>query len=552
MERVNTNTQFDTNIKVRFWQIVAVVTLTLIMAAAIRWSIDHPYGANYDETVYLDQVAIDTHLLVTGQLHKVVGRIAKPTWGRPPAYRFLAVPFLALFGFHSATARLLSLTCFALTAYFIYLTTRRIGSQAAGAFAVLVFSLSPQVVSASIWFSTEGPLYLATAAMLYYLCASRTDASERSHNWIGLGLAVALGFLSKASFAAIVIPAFTFPLIVDHWRRFSIPILPSILKASTIAIVIAGPWWALNIKPSMAYAEYARGFVRNSLGPPSLATWTRWFNTVLQSLLGYGLSILIALVLFAFVRKVIVQRKTTLDSLTKASLGVCACAGLPIVFVQLSGTNHLLRHISPAVIPLSIVVGVLADTSGWTSSRPGITVSSILLSAQLLMIVIPVLAPNKRLVDPGLVNGSLPWRIMARSDQWDWSAVKTISKACGVDNPKISYLGGARPFNEFQIQFPWAVEGSYIDVMELWRYEDGPIDWKKVMDEADRSDMVITAPDYIGQVSNRDNLDNQHNSEFADRLFQDPQFGKSIRLEMGRFEPIHVVVFVSKNLTCRP
>jgi len=540
------------NAKVRFWQIFALVTLIVIMAAAIRWSLDHPYGAHWDEAQYLNEVAIDTQRLQAGMLLKLVGRILIKSGGRPPAYRLLAVPVLALFGFHTAMARLVTLACFGLSAWFIYLATRRVANQVAGAFAVLVFCLSPQVVSASIWFGSEGPLYLATSAMLYYLFVSWTDKSEQSRNWIGLGLAVGLGLLSKSSFVLIGFPVLAFALVVDRWRPLGISMSSSLRKAGVLALLVAGPWWVLNIKSSIAYPGYARGFVRNSLGSPSPATWMRWFGTVLESLLGYGLSILIALIVIAFVRIVIVRKQRILDALQQVAFGACACAGLPIVVAQLSGTNHLLRHISPAVIPLSIVVGVLADRTGWTRSIAGSAVFGGLFCAQLLMILAPVLVPNKHLVDPGLVNGSLPWRIMVRSDQWDWASVKNVGDSCGLDEPKISYLGDGRPFNQPQIEYPWAVKGHSTDVEWLWRYEDGPLDWQRMMMAAGQSDIVVTAPGYAGQISNREDLDNQHNSELAQRLSQDPRFREPIRLRTGRFEPVEVLLFLNKNLTCQP
>jgi 4-amino-4-deoxy-L-arabinose transferase-like glycosyltransferase len=542
--------QIDT--KVRFWQVFAVVTLIVLMAAAIRWSLDHPYGAHWDEAQYLNEVAIDTHRLQAGMLLKLGGRILIKSWGRPPAYRLLAVPVLALFGFHTATARLVTLACFGLSAWFIYLATKRIANQVAGAFAVLVFCLAPQVVSASIWFSSEGPLYLATSAMLYYLFAIWTDTSKQSRNWIGLGLAVGLGLLSKSSFVLIGLPVLAFALVVDRWRPLGDSMSLSLPKAGSLALLVAGPWWVMNIKSSIAYAGYARDFVRNSLGSPSPATWMRWFGTVLESLLGYGLSILIALVVIVCVRKVIVRKERILNVLQKMAFGACACAGLPIVLAQLSGTNHLLRHISPAVIPLSIVIGVLADTIGWTRSGAAIAVFSILFCAQLLMILAPVLVPNKHVVDPGIVNGTLPWRIMVRSDQWDWGSVKNIADNCGVDAPTISYLGDGRPFSQPQIEYPWALKGLSTDVKWLWRYEDGPLDWQKVMEAAGQSNIVITAPGYMGQISNSENLDNQHNSELAQRLSLDGRFREPIRLRMGRFEPVDVLLFLNKNLTCQP
>ena len=540
------------NTKVRFWQIFAVITLLVIMAAAIRWSLAHPYGAHWDEAAYLDQVAIDTQRLQAGMLLKLGGRLLMKCWGRPPAYRLLAVPVLAVFGFHTATARLVTLACFALTAWFIYMATKRIASQVAGAFAALVFCLAPQVVSASIWFSSEGPLYLATSAMLYYLFVSWTDTSERRRNWIGLGLAVGLGLLSKSSFVLIGLPVLAFGLVVDRWRPLGASTSSALRKAGILALLVAGPWWALNIKSSIAYAGYARDFVRHSLGSPSPATWMRWFGIVLEGLLGYGLSILIVLVVIVFVRKVIVTGESSLNGLQKLAFGACVCAGLPIVLAQLSGTNHLLRHITPAVIPLAIVIGMLADTIEWTRSAAAITVSSVLFCAQLLMIVAPVLFPNKHLVDSGLVNGSLPWRIMVRSDQWDWGSVKNIGDNCGVDDPKISYLGEGRAFNESQIDYPWAAKGLSTDVEWLWQYEDGPLDWEKVMNAVGQSDIVITAPGYVGQVSNSEDLDNQHNSELAERLIRDPRFREPVRLRMGRFGPVEVLLFLNKNLTCQP
>ena len=70
------------------------------------------------------------------------------------------------------------------------------------------------------------------------------------------------------------------------------------------------------------------------------------------------------------------------------------------------------------------------------------------------------------------------------------------------------------------------------------------------MDAAGQSDIVVTAPRYIGEVRNKEDLDNQFNGDFAARLSLDPQFRGPIRLEMGRFEPIEIDVFLKKSLRC--
>jgi 4-amino-4-deoxy-L-arabinose transferase-like glycosyltransferase len=534
-----------------FWPFFAAAAVIVIMLAAVRWSLGHPYGIHWDEAQYLNDVHTDALRLQSGSLLKLGGRLLIKSWGRPPAFRLLALPVLGLFGFHTALARLVSLACFALSAWFIYLATRRIGSPVAGAFAVLVFCLSPEVVSASIFFGTDAPLYLATSAMLYYLFVGWSDTSEPPSTWVGLGLAIGLGFLSKTSFLLIAPPVLAFSLLVARYGRGDVPIPTPQLKAWVLAFLIAAPWWLLNIKASLGYARYARGFARNSLGQPSLGTWMRWLNTVFQSLLGHGTSILIGLVLIACLVKAI-KKETILDRLQRVALGACACAGVPILLAQLSGTNHLLRHISPAVIPLAIAVGVLADKTGWARSEAAIAVSCVLFVVQLLMIVAPVAFPNNHAVDLGFVNGSLPWRVMVRFDQWDWRPVEDISHSCGLDAPKISYLGNGRAFNQPQIGYPWVSQtASSPEITWLWRYEDGPLDWRKVMDAVGQSDIVLTAPQQIGEVKYKEDLDNQHNAEFGDRLSQDPRFQRPILLEMGRFEPVEIMVFLKKTLVCR-
>ena len=150
------------------WTVCAVATPLVIIVASIVWSLHHPFGVHWDEAIYLNQAQIDAQRLQHGMLLKLGGRILIKSAGRPPAYRILALPILGLFGFHTTVVRLVSIACFALSALFVYLAARRI----TGRWQVPSrpdLCLSPVVVSACMWFGTEGPLYLATSAMLYYI-----------------------------------------------------------------------------------------------------------------------------------------------------------------------------------------------------------------------------------------------------------------------------------------------------------------------------------------------------------------------------------------------
>jgi hypothetical protein len=109
------------------------------------------------------------------------------------------------------------------------------------------------------------------------------------------------------------------------------------------------------------------------------------------------------------------------------------------------------------------------------------------------------------------------------------------------------------------MQYPWVTAATATrsatfalpDVTWLWRYEDGPLDWSKVMGDARQSDIVLTAPHYVGEVKNKEDLDNHYNADFADRLSHDEGFGGPVRIKMGRFEPVEMDLFLKKSLVCR-
>jgi 4-amino-4-deoxy-L-arabinose transferase-like glycosyltransferase len=543
----------------RFWPYIAACAVLLIVIAAVRWSLDHPFGIHWDESHYLNQAHLDVYRLRHGMFHKLAERLLRDGAGRPPAYRLLALPLLALFGFHVEAARLVSLACYGMSCWFLYRAVRRIGSPVAATFALMVFALSPDVIAAVMFFGTDAPLYLATSAMMYYLFTCWRDTTAHRKHWIGLGLSLGLGFLSKTSFVLIAIPVLTFWLVVSYFRRLGLPSPWSQWRAGAVAAVIAVPWWVLNIRNAIAYARYARGFVRNSLGPPSLLTWLRWLGTVFEYLLGHGLGILILLIALAYLRQVIANKQGAFEPIENAALGACACAGGPLLLAQISGTNHLLRHISPAVIPLAIVVGILVDKVTWANALAFGTSAGVLMGVQLLMLLMPVVDPNKDVVSLGRGNnGALPWRTLVRFDQWDWSQVRDIADRCGVASPTVAFLGQGRIFNPPSIQAPWLDERRVVpsgimsvpNVKLLWRYEDGPIKWQELMSLARQSDIVLTAPQYVGEVDNKEDLDNEHNREFLRRLSQESGFDGPIQLEMGRFEPVEIDVFVKRSLGC--
>ena len=170
----------------------------------------------------------------------------------------------------------------------------------------------------------------------------------------------------------------------------------------------------------------------------SFATAASWLFSVAQSLLGHGVALVITLVVLAWIRRIFIQRDAVVDPVQRTVLLACTFAILPLVLVQLTGTNHLLRHLCPAVVPLAIAVGLLAFIAGWDKSPALLATSGLALLAQLLMLLAPVYCPNTTAVGTGLVNGRLPWRALARFDQWDWKPLREIAA------PLVSKSRGSR------------------------------------------------------------------------------------------------------------
>lgn len=542
----------------RYWILFAGTAVFLLLVAATRWILAHPYGIHWDEAFYFDEALTDIHKLHSGNLRQLVSILIGGDPFRPPAYRLMALPFFALFGFHTAMARFLTLAFWLGTASFIYLISRRIASPVAGAVAVMVFCLAPEVFSASTFYSTEGPLLFATSAMLFFLLDYWCDGSE-SLRWIGLGLAIGLGLLSKITFVLIASPILIVTLIFHRPRPFTVKALAPLFKSGVVAFIVAGPWWLKNIVRAVGYSTVIRQEGRESFGAPSLLTSAKWLGSVVLGLVGPAVTALICLVVVVSIRKIFFKHETTLKPVHRTVIWAFVCAGLPLVILELSGMNQNLRYLTPAIIPLAIVVGLLSDATGWIRSKMAIVTTSALLAAQLLMIVAPVAFPKPYPVDPGLVNGGLPWGIMVRFEQWDWRPLRAIAADCRLPEPQISFLGMGRPLNPPQILYPWFTDGTVSSdawfwrsqPVWLWRYSEGPLNWEKVMSAADQSDIVLTAPGYIGQVSDKHDLDNRYNREFAERLAADPRFHGPFRLQMGRFAPVEVTVFVKASLKCR-
>ena len=152
-------------------------------------------------------------------------------------------------------------------------------------------------------------MFLATSAMLYFIFVYWTDEDSRSRTWIGFGLAIGLGLLSKTSFILIAFPLLAFVLIENFRKHLGIRGLAPIIKSGVLGFLIAAPWWIVHFRDAMWYAKFARGTTRNSLGQHSVGMFAEWIWAVFLALIGPCIGALIILLALAWIQKAFISEK---------------------------------------------------------------------------------------------------------------------------------------------------------------------------------------------------------------------------------------------------
>ncbi|MBE9178907.1 glycosyltransferase family 39 protein, partial [Oculatella sp. LEGE 06141] len=153
----------------KFWLIFTCSVACIITVAAVFWILDHPYASNWDEARYVNQSYQDVAAFRRGGLGELLRVLVQEDRPRPPAFRLLVLPFTLLLGPSATIFRLVSWASWWVTLGFVYLAAKRIAGMTGGAFAALFLALCPIIIQPSMRFYVDYPLYVAVAAMLYFL-----------------------------------------------------------------------------------------------------------------------------------------------------------------------------------------------------------------------------------------------------------------------------------------------------------------------------------------------------------------------------------------------
>jgi len=517
----------------RHWTIVLIVVVFFVSLASISFMVRDPVPLGWDEADYINRAFLDRAAIRLSP-KAYIGRLLKEDVGRPPAYRMLHVPFTLAAGVSAPVLRIVSFAALLLTLWLVYLAVNELAGTSAGIFAMLFILSLPAVLIPVTSFGTEHVLYIAVAGSLWSLVRLFRDAAWRP--CLQLGCFIALGLLAKVTFVTVAAPLILVFALARAAGFIERPRITDLATAIAIASLLALPWYAMNFRSALGYAQYASQFMRHSLPYSSPVVRTLAFAaSIVESGIGYRLAALGVVTLCLAWRRHN-RSGMELKSDRTVALFAMSAAVLGALGIQLVSHNHNLRFTAPALILIGAALGILAGASSLVRSRGFLALSCFLIFFQ-LGLALPQRPFGALFSTSSGFGGRSPSALFQRDRGWDWQKLRVLCSDHFKDNSdlRIGNLGSSVFFNPPQITHPWFEYSAarpwvpnHTEDTWLWRYEDGPLDWRKLLDSLDRYDVLLTAPDLVGDRSDKEDLDNKNNSEFVRRLEADPRFAPPV------------------------
>jgi dolichol-phosphate mannosyltransferase len=189
----------------------------------------------------------------------------------PPLVAWLIHGGTLLFGDTEFGVRFPALACGVVTSVFVYRLTRNVFGEPSALLAVMFAQALPFFFLSGMLMTPDAPLTAAWAASLYYL--ERALVAGRSGAWLGVGICVGLGLLSKYTIGLLVLGAFLF-MVVDpfarrwfsRWQPYSAVLVAGILFGPVVFWNSQHEWASFAFQTSRRLAERPRFSLHKLLG----------------------------------------------------------------------------------------------------------------------------------------------------------------------------------------------------------------------------------------------------------------------------------------------
>lgn len=526
-----------------YWPLLALITVLLVTAASLIWNHEHPFGFNWDEAEYINEMQMDVgHFHAHGVLGLAKGWLLDDSW-RPPAYRVFAFPFAVLFGPGPFVLRFVSILFRIFTLILVYLGMRRISNRDTAAVSVILLALCPDFIFFSSIFYNEYALYLAAAGTCYFVFRCWNQPSGGLINCLGLGIFLGIGGMAKASFPALA-GCFLLMVAIFYWRKkITGPSPQFLLNACVIGALIAGPWWLVNFRGGMYHVGHAMNFARHSIGAAGVSTTVRFLLRFLQE--GFGLPIgcvCLALLVTALVNY-FRHRPAPIPAGPACAMLCLLLGALPTLLMPLASHNQVMYHTSQSLVLFAAAFALLANNEGWLSFPIRLVVLNLVIFVQLVLTLAPIILRQEY---PG---ERFAWTNMGSWEQWDWNQFRLLLRSQGLKQPSIAYLGDLPAMNPPQIVYPWLSRHEQPPaVCLLWGQGNSDPNMSSMVAAAATNDVVFTAPELKPIPGGDEDLqDDAYNAEFAGLMSNRPDFQAPLHLRMGRFHPVDLVIYIRKS-----
>ena len=407
----------------RHWAVLFAVAAFFVTIAAVSYMVSDPVPTSWDEAEYVNRAFLDQAALRRGP-KPFVGQLLKEETFRPPAYRILHVPFTLAVG---VTAPSLRLVCFAglfVTLWLVYLAVSELAGRSAGTFAAIFILPLPAVLGSVTWFSTEYTLYLAIAGSLWSL-VRLVPPDSRRHEYLLLGCFLGLGLLAKMTFIVVALPLLAVVTLARIGGLVERPRVADLAKATAVGLLIALPWYALNARSALWYANFSSNFVRHSLPYSSLPGRTAGYAAlVVESGFGYCLAALGAVTCYLALRQRTSGRLDWGHGRGVVALA-CTASAFGVLCVQLLSRNQNWRYTAPAVILAGAALGVVAGVSSLATRRRFFALSCCLVLSQVGLML--TRWPYDGFYSTSIrFIGQFPSTLFQREPGWNWEALRTL------------------------------------------------------------------------------------------------------------------------------
>ena len=294
---------------------------------------------------------------------------------KAPLISALPAPFYLVFGRHWHAAFLVNIAAMVLLFAALYRIARRWWNARAAIFAIAIAGTMPLLYGLARWYMVEYVMTALTAAAVCVLVES--DWLKRDRHTLAFGAICGFGVLLKISFPLFVLAPFIYVWMRSQRRA------RALLLAALPCVVLALPWYAVHLGPTLRYAfdsGYGTLAANYGTGPVwSLGAITMYLSRVAANGVSYYFFFL-ALVLSLWI---VLRREGRLLVAGAARVGPLLVAWLLPFAILIFGVNKDVRFVAPLLPAVALVCAFLLDFT-LPRGRAGMAAGALLLAFPVL------------------------------------------------------------------------------------------------------------------------------------------------------------------------